>query len=100
MPPLHLVAGFTGLLLSILQTTSAFPAADPAPALSTLYTRALDRYVDCSEDQQAKLGQGFADAATLARWTFDHPIDLNYAAYVLSSLPLLTQRETGAKILI
>lgn len=78
----HHFAGFTGLLfLSILQATSAFPTADPA--LATLQPRALDKYVDCSDDQKKKLGQGFADAATLARWTFDHPIDLNYAAYVV-----------------
>ena len=78
----HHVAGFTGLLFSILPSTSAFPTA-PALAPSTLYPRAIDNYIDCSEDQQSKLGQGFADAATLARWTFDHPIDLNSAAYVL-----------------
>lgn len=86
MHSLHYAAGFTGLLFSILQPTTAFPTTSdslhPALAPSTLLPRALDGYVDCSEDQQRKLGQGFADAATLARWTFDHPIDLNYAACV------------------
>lgn len=89
MLSLNHVAGFTGLLLlSVLQATSAFPTADPAPvaAASTLQHRELDGYIDCSDEQKTKLGQGFADAATLARWTFDHPIDLNYAAYVSFSL--------------
>lgn len=34
--------------------------------------------------QKKKLGKGFADAATLANWTINHPIDLEYAAYVPS----------------
>lgn len=86
MHSLHYAAGFTGILFSILQPTTAFPTTPdslhPASAPATLFPRALDGYVDCSEDQQRKLGQGFADAATLARWTLDHPIDLNYAACV------------------
>ena len=55
---------------------------------SALFPRALDKYVDCSDDQQRKIGQGFADAATLARWTSDHPIDLTYAVRFLSCLLL------------
>lgn len=46
-----------------------------------LVTRAVDAYVDCNDEQKRKLGQGFADAATLAQWTSDHPIDTSSTAY-------------------
>lgn len=88
MRSLHYAAGLAGILFSLLQTTIALPTSDPASASSTLFPRILDRYVDCSDDQQKKLGQGFADAATLARWTFDHPISLGHTAYVLPGLLL------------
>ena len=74
IPYLHYAAGLVGILFSLVQTTSALPTSDPttAPttarttAPSTKFPRVLDRYVDCSDDQKQKLGQGFADAATLA----------------------------------
>lgn len=88
MPSLHYAAGLAGIIFSLLQTTSALPTSDPTPVPSTLFPRALDKYVDCSDDQKKKLGQGFADAATLARWTFDHPISLGHTAYVLPCLLL------------
>lgn len=86
MLSLHYAAGLAGILFSLLQTTSALPTSDPTTAPSNLFSRALDKYVDCSDEQKTKLGQGFADAATLARWTFDHPISLGHTAYVLPCL--------------
>ena len=94
MQSLHYGAGLAGILFSILQTTTAFPTPDSlqGSAPSTLFPRALDKYVDCNVDQKKKLGQGFADAATIARWTFDHPIDRSYAAYV-SCLQIYMERR-------
>ena len=54
----------------------------PRDAALNLIARDITEYVDCTDDQKSKLGQGFADAATLARWVFDHPIDKNGPAYV------------------
>lgn len=97
MQSLHYAAGFVGILFSILQTTCALPTADPTSAPSTLVPRVLDRYVDCSDDQKQILGQGFADAATLARWTFDHPIDLGHTAYVLPCFTFQQSEKKGKK---
>lgn len=58
-----------------------------------LLRRAITKYEDCTVEQRKKAGQAFADAATMARWTFDETLkdgreykDTN--AYV-ALLPLL-----------
>lgn len=93
MKSLHHAAGLAGILFSLLQATSALPTSDPTTVPSTLLPRALDKYVGCSDDQKNKLGQGFADAATLARWTFDHPISIDHTAYVLPCLLLQSRNK-------
>ena len=62
-------------------TASLIPSHVSREITNKYKARALDSYVDCSNDQKNKLGQGFADAATLGRWVFDHPIDLSSTAY-------------------
>ena len=73
-------------ILSTVHVVNGSPTPQLLPSTNTagkLFTRALDGYDDCSDDQKEKLGRGFADAATLARWTGDHEIDLESTACVL-----------------
>lgn len=83
MPSLYTVSCFVGSSFIIANTAiaSLIPSHVSREIANTLKARALDSYVDCNADQMTKLGQGFADAATLARWVFDHPIDLSSTAY-------------------
>lgn len=83
MPSLYHLSAVTTSFFIIANTAiaSLIPSHVSRDLTGKHEARALDFYVDCSDDQKNKLGQGFADAATLARWVFDHPIDLSSTAY-------------------
>lgn len=83
MPSLYYFSCFIGGSLIIANTAiaSLIPSHVSGDIANKHKARALEFYVDCSDDQKTKLGQGFADAATLARWVFDQPIDLASTAY-------------------
>lgn len=66
-------------VLAIFQTGSAAPTT-PGGMVETIIKRAIVRFEDCGDANDPtsnihKAGQAFADAATLARWTFDRKLD-------------------------
>ena len=52
-------------------TTSVNAAPTDGELVEMLIKRAILGYEDCTDDQKKKAGRAFADAATLARWTYD-----------------------------
>ena len=84
MPSLYHLSSVIASFFIIANTAiaSLIPSHVPTDVRGKHKARALDFYVNCSKDQKKKLDRGFKDAATLARWTSEHPIDLSRSAYV------------------
>lgn len=66
-------------VLSIIRLGGTAPTT-PGEMVETVIKRAISRFEDCGDasDPTSKIhkaGQAFADAATLARWTFDEHLD-------------------------
>jgi hypothetical protein len=56
-------------------TTSVNAAPTEGELAEMLIKRAILGYEDCTDDQKKKAGRAFADAATLARWTYDKKLE-------------------------
>lgn len=70
MPSPSLTASLTAALVLFHKTGVASPVLQEKRA--TLVPRSAVNFVDCDQKQKDKLGKGFADAATLARYAWDH----------------------------